>query len=177
MFGSITAGVSLYLYRIRKDKLELSKITFTDELSGLHNRHYLKKVSRQLTPDGRYYLCILDIDHFKSVNDKYGHDIGDQVIKRVASVIKSRIRLTDYAFRFGGEEFVVVIKTDSTEQAVRIFDRIREDVARFVQAPKVTISGGVWPVIESVDDAIKQADRLLYMAKEGGRNTILSEAA
>lgn len=177
IFGSITAGVSLYLYRIRKDKLELSKISFTDELSGLHNRHYLKKVSRQLTPDGRYYLCILDIDHFKSVNDKYGHDIGDQVIKRVASVIKSRIRLTDYAFRFGGEEFVVVIKTDSTEQAVRIFDRIREDVARFVQAPKVTISGGVWPVIESVDDAIKQADRLLYMAKEGGRNTILSEAA
>lgn len=177
MFGSITAGVSLYLYRIRKDKQELTKITFTDELSGLHNRHYLKKVSRQLKAHHRYHLCILDIDHFKLVNDKYGHDIGDQVIKRVASVIKSRIRLSDYAFRFGGEEFVVVIKTDSAEQAVRIFDRIREDVALYVQAPKVTISGGVWPVTESVDAAIKHADRLLYMAKEQGRNTILSEAA
>lgn len=177
ILGSLAAGASLYLYRVRKDKLELSKISFTDELSGLHNRHYLKRISQQLPSGGRYHLCILDIDHFKSVNDKYGHDIGDQVIKRVASVIKSRIRLSDYAFRYGGEEFVLVIKTDAISQAISIADRIRQDVARFVQAPNVTISGGVWPVLESVDEAIKQADKLLYLAKEGGRDTIVSQAA
>lgn len=177
LLGSITAGVSLYLYRLRKDKLELTKITYTDELSGLHNRHYLKKVSAQLTAQQGYYACILDIDHFKAVNDKYGHDIGDQVIKRVSSVIKSRIRITDYAFRFGGEEFVVVVKTESAQQAVNIFERIGDDVARFIQKPNVTISGGVWPVNDSLDEALKQADVLLYQAKQNGRNLIISQAA
>lgn len=177
LLGSVTAGVSLYLYRVRKDKQELSKITYTDELSGLHNRHYLKKVSAELASQTGYYACILDIDHFKAVNDKYGHDIGDQVIKRVSTVIKSRIRISDYAFRFGGEEFVVLIKTDSAHQALRIFERIREDVARFVQKPNVTISGGIWPISGSLDEALKQADVLLYQAKQSGRNRILSPAA
>lgn len=177
ILGSITAGVSLYLYRIRKDKQALSRITYTDELSGLHNRHYLKKISTELRGKNGYYVCILDIDHFKAVNDKYGHDIGDQVIKRVSSVIKSRIRISDYAFRFGGEEFVVVIKTESIHQAGRIFERIREDIARFVQKPKVTVSGGVWPISGSLDEALKQADVLLYQAKQSGRNLILSQAA
>lgn len=177
ILGSITAGISLYLYRVRKDKLELSKITYTDELSGLHNRHYLKKVSAQFSAGQGHYVCILDIDHFKAVNDKYGHDIGDQVIKRVSAVIKSRIRISDYAFRFGGEEFVVVVKTESAQQAIKIFERIGEDVARFVQKPNVTISGGVWPVNGSLDEALKQADVLLYQAKQNGRNLIISQAA
>lgn len=177
ILGSITAGISLYLYRVRKDKLELSKITYTDELSGLHNRHYLKKVSAQFSAGQGHYVCILDIDHFKAVNDKYGHDIGDQVIKRVSAVIKSRIRISDYAFRFGGEEFVVVVKTESAQQAIKIFERIGEDVARFVQKPNVTISGGVWPVNDSLDEALKQADLLLYQAKQNGRNLIISQAA
>ncbi|MCE0496072.1 GGDEF domain-containing protein [Vibrio salinus] len=172
MFG-ITAGVTYYLYLLRKEKMALSKITYTDQLSGLNNRHYLSKIKNRITTDGNYYLCILDIDHFKKVNDKYGHDIGDQVIRRVATVIKSKIRFSDYAIRFGGEEFLVILKTNSKEDAANIIERIRAGVEQLAQQPSVSISGGLCCLNQPMESTIKCADAQLYKAKESGRNLIV----
>ncbi|WP_260258366.1 GGDEF domain-containing protein [Vibrio intestinalis] len=170
-----TIGISYFLYRTRKDKQELTKMTYTDELSGLHNRHYLNKVNKQSLKPNKYYLAVFDIDHFKRVNDKYGHDIGDQVIRRVAQAIKRRIRISDFAFRMGGEEFLVVVKTDCVEVASQIFERIRLDVAEMESAPKVTISGGASRLVSGLGQSIKQADSMLYQAKDQGRNQICLE--
>jgi diguanylate cyclase (GGDEF)-like protein len=167
-----TVGISLYLRQLRKEKRILKQISFTDQLSGLHNRHYLMHIAKKVENDGHYYVCIFDIDHFKKINDCYGHDIGDQVIKRVASVIKSRIRITDYTFRIGGEEFLILIKTDNKEYAINIAERIRHDIETMAQKPNITISGGICCLSASLNETIKCADELLYSAKEGGRNTI-----
>lgn len=171
-----TIGISYFLYRTRKDKQELTKMTYTDELSGLHNRHYLNKVTRQSLKPNKYYLAVFDIDHFKLVNDKYGHDIGDQVIRRVAQVIKRRIRISDFAFRIGGEEFLVLVKTDCAEVASQIFERIRLDVAEMESAPQVTISGGASRLASGLGESIKRADNLLYQAKNLGRNCVCFES-
>ncbi|WP_407832972.1 diguanylate cyclase [Vibrio rotiferianus] len=174
--GAFAIGISYYLYLVRHDKRELSKITYQDELSGLYNRHYLKKVQKQTLKENAYFVGMIDIDHFKSVNDTYGHDIGDQVIKRVSAMIKSRIRISDYAFRVGGEEFVVMIKTDSKEVAHSIFERIRKDIANTNTVPKVTVSCGVSPVEHCLQQSIKSADALLYLAKNNGRNQVKDAA-
>ncbi|WP_254230452.1 GGDEF domain-containing protein [Vibrio coralliilyticus] len=168
----ISVGASYYLYKLRQERRELNKITYTDQLSGLHNRHYLQKVEQQSLASKGYFIGIFDIDHFKAVNDKYGHDVGDQVIKRVAAIIKSRIRVADYAFRIGGEEFVVLINTTSVQDAKQVMNRIRIDVSQFTQAPNVTISGGIHRVVGTIPQSLKKADALLYKAKESGRNVI-----
>ncbi|WP_070966972.1 GGDEF domain-containing protein [Vibrio sonorensis] len=165
-------GGSYYLYKLHSEKKELSKISYIDALSGLHNRHYLQKIEKQQVVGKDYYVAIFDIDHFKSVNDKYGHDVGDQVIKRVANIIKSRIRVSDYAFRIGGEEFVVLVKTHSENSAQAIFNRIRTDTERLTHAPSVTISGGYVCVSSTLTKALKKADEFLYQAKKSGRNLV-----
>ncbi|WP_252031312.1 GGDEF domain-containing protein [Vibrio sp. SCSIO 43135] len=169
---TLASGCGYYLYKFRREHQALSKISYQDELSGLYNRHYLRKLEQRSTLRHQSYVGIFDIDHFKQVNDKYGHDIGDQVIKRVAQAIKVRIRDSDYAFRFGGEEFVVIIHTDSKSIAAQIFERIRTDIASMNQAPNVTISGGFSPVVSSLPQSLKQADQMLYKAKQGGRNKL-----
>lgn len=152
---STTIGISYYLYHLRKEKQALSKI------------------KNRISTDGNYYLCIFDIDHFKKVNDKYGHDVGDQVIRRVAGIIKSKLRFSDYSFRFGGEEFLVIIKALSQEEAIALVDKIRLDVEQLAQKPSVSISGGLCCINKPIDIVIKCADAQLYQAKESGRNLII----
>jgi len=170
---SITVGFSYYLFHLRKEKLALAKITYTDQLSGLYNRHYLSKIKTHIPANGKYYFCLLDIDHFKKVNDKYGHDVGDQVIKRVANVIKSRIKLSDYAFRFGGEEFLIILKNNTQKHAIATVEHIRYDIENIIQEPSISVSGGLCRLAKSIDDTIKCADAQLYVAKKNGRNLII----
>jgi diguanylate cyclase (GGDEF)-like protein len=165
-------GISFYVIRIRRQKNQLTEISYTDQLSGLYNRHYLQKMTSEIENDGHYHICLIDIDRFKRVNDKFGHDVGDQVIKRVAAVIKTRTRFTDYVFRFGGEEFLLLIKTHSRESAKEIAERIRHDIEHIAQAPMVTISAGLAPINGDLNQAIKTADTQLYKAKHNGRNNI-----
>jgi diguanylate cyclase (GGDEF)-like protein len=170
---ALTVAISLYLRKVRKEKAALRQISFTDQLSGLYNRHYLKHITAKVEKHGQYYVVIFDIDHFKAINDSYGHDIGDQVIKRVASVIKSRSRLLDYAFRIGGEEFLMLLKTDSKEFAINTAERIRHDIETLAQKPNITISGGICHLSHSLSDTIKCADTHLYQAKKEGRNIVV----
>lgn len=170
--GSALVGISFYVYHMRKTRIKLTQMTYCDALSGLYNRHYLTKIIEQISAPQHYWVCMFDIDHFKQVNDQHGHDVGDKVIKHVSHIMKSRIRNTDYAFRIGGEEFIVILNVANLVDALAIVQRIRSDVEYFTAAPQVTISGGLCHFNCPWQECIKQADRLLYEAKQRGRNQI-----
>ncbi|QIA63656.1 diguanylate cyclase [Vibrio astriarenae] len=158
----------------KKRKRELEQISFVDQLSTLNNRHYLDHIEPSILSNDAYHIGIIDIDHFKRVNDSFGHAIGDKVIRSVAQAIKSSIRADDYAFRLGGEEFAVVIKTSDTKVACEAMERIRLKVAECSISPRVTVSIGIAPITKTVKDALSVADQFLYVAKNSGRNQVRS---
>jgi diguanylate cyclase (GGDEF)-like protein len=171
------------LKRTNELLLELSN---TDHLTGLFNRRYLmeslgKEVQRSLRKGGNLSLIILDIDHFKQVNDQYGHLQGDLVLQKVALLLQKELRAYDTAARYGGEEFVAVLPDASLEDAVFVANRVRASVYanRFngtLSQLSLTASLGVAMFsksdCETVDCFIKQADDALYRAKAGGRNRV-----
>lgn len=124
----------------------------------------------------QHWLAVLDIDHFKRVNDQFGHLYGDEVLILVANLMRSSFRPTDKLFRFGGEEFVILLRSTSKEDAKMIFERFRENVARypFPQVGTVTISIGFAHIdpFEPAVGIIGRADQALYFAKSNGRNRV-----
>jgi len=165
--------------------LELSN---TDHLTGLFNRRYLmetleKEVQRSVRKGGNLSLIILDIDHFKQVNDTYGHLQGDVVLQKVALQLQKELRSYDIASRYGGEEFVAVLPDATLAEAVFVAERVRSSVqtVKFSGALSplsITVSMGVasFPTANcsTVDDFIKLADDALYRAKANGRNRVES---
>jgi diguanylate cyclase (GGDEF)-like protein len=163
--------------------LELSN---TDHLTGLFNRRYMmealdKEVHRSIRKGGNLSLIMLDIDHFKQVNDGFGHLQGDVVLQKVALQLQKELRSYDCAARYGGEEFVAILPDSSLKEAVFVADRIRLAVqgTKFngqLAKLALTVSLGVsWFSTDhatSVDGFIKQADDALYRAKTNGRNRV-----
>jgi len=132
---------------------------------------------RRGAPSGaRYWLAVMDIDHFKRVNDKFGHLIGDEVLLLVARILRGAFRHGDRLYRFGGEEFVVLLQTDTRENAARCFERLRRQMEafRFPQVGSITGSVGFTEVrtIDTSSAAFERADRAVYHAKENGRNQV-----
>ena len=181
-----------YNDRLRDSVHQTIELAVTDPLTGLNNRRYLDKHLKMLfdraVARGRpLSVCITDIDRFKSVNDTYGHDAGDEVLKEFAARIRSTVRGADLACRFGGEEFVVVMPDTLPETAAAVAERLRFVVENqpFVlrqsgTALTVTASLGIASTIHgvaSVEELIRQADRALYEAKHGGRNRVVAAAA
>lgn len=172
-----------YILSMRSERQneKLVKLVSEDTLTGIKNRRsFDEKVVELLTHYKRYpkpsSMLLLDLDYFKNINDQYGHKQGDQVLIDFAKVLKSRIRATDYIYRFGGEEFVVIAKNSSLEDAGNLADSLRkyvqkhEDLAKF----NVTVSIGVSEVLPT-DDAnswFRRADLALYESKSSGRNTV-----
>ena len=153
-----------------------------DHLTGLLNRRGGEDViaregsrSRRFrTPLG---FLLVDIDHFKKVNDAYGHAMGDRVLATVGSTISSTLRGYDHAIRWGGEEICVVLPETSSFQAVRVAERIRAAIAALVipDGPSITVSIGVSELLRNgptPEEAIECADEALYRAKDGGRNRV-----
>jgi len=176
-----------------RDNVQMSvTMALTDPLTGLHNRRYMESHLQTLVDqsEGRgrsMSVMILDIDYFKAVNDSYGHDVGDEVLKEFAQRMRRAIRGIDLACRFGGEEFVIVMPETELSLAMRVGERIRQAVASdpFVtrdgrHAVEVTVSIGV-ATLESSEDTpdsiLKRADQALYAAKRDGRNRVIAEAA
>jgi two-component system, cell cycle response regulator len=163
--------------------LELSN---TDHLTGLFNRRYMmealdKEVQRSVRSGGNLSLIMLDIDHFKTVNDRFGHLQGDVVLQRVALQLQKELRSYDCAARYGGEEFVAILPDSPLKEAVLVADRIRLAVqgTRFngqLSPLSLTASMGVACFSNeqsvTVDGFIKQADDALYRAKANGRNRV-----
>jgi len=121
-------------------------------------------------------ILIFDIDHFKTINDNYGHIEGDLILKELGELIKSLIRTTDIFGRLGGEEFIILFPETNLASAAIIAEKLRKAVEEhiFTNGKNITISIGVGTFIQgtSIDDVIKEADNMLYKAKKGGRNRV-----
>lgn len=161
-------------------------MAITDGLTGLYNRHYLNShlenmIKQSVEKQKPLALMIMDMDHFKSVNDTYGHDAGDAVLKQLSARIIAELRSTDLAARFGGEEFVVLMPETSRDAAIEAAERVRKIVEGkpFILPEGTeltkTVSIGVStlkPVGDNGTDFLKRADEALYAAKHGGRNQV-----
>jgi len=159
-----------------------------DYLTGLYNRRYffdtMRDYEEEIKENGeKFAVAMVDIDHFKKINDTYGHDIGDKVIVALSEILRTSTSHRDIVARFGGEEFCIVLKNINRYSALDIFERIRVEVEQFSFAIdkddflKFTISIGA--VIhnddEAVEESINQADMMLYTAKNSGRNQVVFE--
>ena len=163
-------------------ELQLTQAAMTDALTGLPNRRALREAAKQLLArsahDNKHCLAVFDIDHFKQVNDRYGHDGGDAVLRRFGEVARGLMRETDIIARIGGEEFAALLPKTSVEEALIICERLRLAVAKTPIAfgndlIRITTSGGVATLSEAgIDLAYKQADAALYRAKEAGRDQL-----
>jgi len=160
---------------------ELERLSAIDVLTGAWNRAHLDRVvdaeiARSLRLHQPLSLILLDIDHFKSVNDAHGHAVGDAVLKQLVRVVRSCVRSSDLVFRWGGEEFVVLCPATGFRRAARLAEKLRETVAsrKFPNVEKVTLSLGVAEhlALETSLGWFKRVDGQLYLAKQGGRNRI-----
>lgn len=164
----------------------LERIALLDGLTGAYNRHGLSAIWEGVlrharVSDTNVALLLFDIDHFKSINDRHGHDVGDDVLRETVAVFKARLRASDYVVRWGGEEFLIVLPGASTGQACQIAEALRADLAahEFPVAGGVTGSFGIGSVTTADDfeTALKKADEALYQAKYAGRNRIMLAGA
>src|SRR5580693_859036 len=177
---------------LRKNLDHSLELAVTDQLTGLHNRRYmvgqLGALVAGATRGGDPVGCLLiDIDHFKKINDNFGHDVGDEVLREFAVRLASNVRAIDLPCRYGGEEFVVIMPGTRLEDAERIAERIRRHVAGSpfripggADPLSVTISIGVASTlgIEDTPEALlKRADAAVYEAKSLGRNKVIAKAA
>ena len=157
------------------DSLVLMFSSTTDELTGVANRRRLETYLAETAP---FSIIMMDIDHFKKVNDTYGHGVGDEVLRHFARVTQKAVRPNDLLARYGGEEFTVVCKAN-LEQAVKVAERIRSSIENTpaktsAGAIKITASFGVAEYKEGdTPESVKErADQALYRAKQSGRNKV-----
>jgi diguanylate cyclase (GGDEF)-like protein len=177
------AGVAVsYEYGQRQLRRRLHALADHDPLTGLLNRRGMEKRLVELASFlGRHKvpvtLALLDIDHFKAVNDAHGHDVGDEVLKELAGELKSVFRNSDYIARWGGEEFLVALTNTQLEEGTDVLERLREQIAGSAtfSVPTITLSMGaaLWHAEIDLATALKQADRALYRAKKKGRNVLV----
>jgi diguanylate cyclase (GGDEF)-like protein len=164
---------------IRKLQRRLLEQAITDPLTGAYNRRHMGKRLAEALEKGALVpsaLLLIDVDHFKRINDEHGHDAGDAVLKGIVSVVRSHSRASDLLFRMGGEEFVLLLPGTRDEDAMKIADEIREAIAAapLLDGAKVTASIGVGVAAprDSVESWIKGTDAAMYVAKESGRNRV-----
>lgn len=178
-----------YLSMVTTANRKLRRMATTDPLTGLFNRRHMtylaeKELARFQRSGHPVAFLVLDIDHFKTINDQYGHETGDRVLEEVAAIIKAQLRTQDLVARWGGEEFLAVLPDTGLGSARASAERVREAllahdwIAKTGERIDLTISAGVSELRRSDDlnSAINRADRALYRGKEGGRNRVELEA-
>jgi len=181
----LVASVTTRAQRFR----HLRSVMERDSLTGLINHGVLeheleRELSRAEREQKQMVFAMVDIDHFKIVNDNYGHPVGDRVIKAMTRILTQRLRKTDIVGRYGGEEFGIILPSTTPEQAIKLLDEIRESVSEISYSSDsgpfhVTYSAGlaVFPVHSDVTQIIRAADKALYKAKEAGRNRVVCDDA
>jgi two-component system cell cycle response regulator len=178
--------------RLRASVQQTIELAITDDLTGLHNRRYLdthmKLLIDRASARGRpLSICITDIDRFKLVNDTYGHDAGDEVLREFANRVRATVRGADLACRFGGEEFVIVMPDTTPEMAAIVAERLRLmvegrafGISQEDTVLTITASLGIAtlrPHEDTAEALLKRADTALYQAKNNGRNRVVAAAA
>jgi len=165
-----------------EESLELEKRCSTDELTQLYNRRRINEImTEQYDICRRYYTAssyiMLDIDYFKKINDQFGHQVGDEVLQKIAKFIKSQIRSTDFAGRWGGEEFLIICPNTVLENAALLAEQLRNGFMKLQisTGSAITASFGVGEISsgECTNALIKRIDNALYEAKKNGRNRLV----
>jgi diguanylate cyclase (GGDEF)-like protein len=180
---SITLTLGYFINKSYKLFLKVEELTLIDSLTGIYNRRYLDLFMEKSIPINKktnspLVFMMLDIDHFKKVNDNFGHQCGDEVLKHTSSIINNFVRKSDVFVRFGGEEFAVILPNTEVAEGLIIAERIREAVEKsaFIYKNDVihlTISIGVSSYNrDTAGEFIERSDNALYKAKENGRNQI-----
>ena len=171
-----------FSYVFDKQSERLKKLAITDSLTGAYNRRHLNEMAAQLLETNRRHgrlatMLLLDVDKFKEVNDDLGHTAGDHALVELVRVIKSRIRRVDHIYRYGGEEFVVMLPETTGVEAIKVAEDIRATIEQAIIVPGrvVTISGGLCelPTEGDVDTWLRYGEEALYKAKALGRNRIV----
>lgn len=178
--------VTLLLYEIlitqwRNREQQIRNISHIDPLTGIYNRRKIGKFLRAMHAESTdFAVILLDLDHFKTVNDQYGHDMGDRVLQKVAMILSKNVHENDLVGRFGGEEFIIVLKEKSLEEAINFAEICRSQIENqtFYDGNRskiyCTASFGVSisDQKKSIEFILKQSDRALYLAKQNGRNQV-----
>lgn len=175
------------LLKMRYLYSETEYLSVTDGLTGLYNRrHFEYNIEREFLRTKRYpselSLAMVDIDYFKNVNDTFGHQFGDYVLREISNIVLSSFRKTDMVYRYGGEELTVILTETSLESALIPVERLREAVAKHEfeyngQKTNITVSIGIstnLPSIKTQGELVEYADKSLYRAKQSGRNKVVA---
>lgn len=158
----------------------LLELSFTDKLTGLKNRRYLQeKLEEQIelysSDQQPFSLCIIDIDYFKKVNDTFGHQTGDYVLEKLASILKIHTRKEETIARYGGEEFVLMLPNIDISESKRVAEKLRQSIAHStLESGQITVSIGIATFTPTDSDTtlLQKADQALYVSKKQGRNQI-----
>ena len=179
----VNSRLKLTELELKEKNAQLEKVSITDKLTGVYNRHYLDKaLSEQLALAQRHQrpmsIALFDLDHFKKVNDNFGHLMGDKVLQVFTSLVKSNIRISDVFGRWGGEEFLLIFPETNKQQADLVVNKIRLALEKqvFEEGLKQTVSAGIIEVQadSTLDDLLLLVDQKLYLAKGAGRNQVMS---
>ena len=180
---AVSTFSAIFIHAITVQQQTLQTIAATDTLTGLYNRAVLDNALEQalLQADrsaAPMALLAIDIDHFKSVNDSYGHLEGDEVLRQVGELLRQRLRGSDTVFRLGGEEFLALLFNTDIASAKRVAEDLRQtfESFSFIKDRTITVSIGVASLIrgESADEWMQRADNNLYCAKDAGRNCVIA---
>jgi len=164
---------------------ELNVVARRDSLTGIGNRLALDEAIARLLHQGGlarprpFALILFDLDHFKMYNDEHGHQAGDAALGRIGEILRRATRGSDVAFRYGGEEFLLIVPETDLNGAIAVAERVRVATEEVDDLPPFTISGGValWDPIDGRDPQplLRRADTALYLAKRAGRNRIVAD--
>jgi diguanylate cyclase (GGDEF)-like protein len=180
----VAEAINHYRNKLKRRTKELEILSSTDPLTNVYNRRHFEQMLDLCIYEFQRYrrsfaLIIFDIDNFKEINDHYGHDIGDAILRELAEVVRHEIRRTDLLFRTGGEEFAILLAPVEGEEAHKIAEGLRRSVEmhRFLGRYKVTISVGVSVFLEGDDKATlyRRVDTFMYGSKERGKNRVTSD--
>ncbi len=182
IFGAIVILIILLMYQLVLNYFT-KKSSYVDALTEVYNRTYLREFLRYIDPS-KYHILMIDVDHFKKINDNFGHKAGDHILKEVALILKKLLRSEDKIIRFGGEEFLVFVEKDQKQNdslPINIAHRIKSYIEKYDFSYhgyriNLTVSIGICTKPERFKDinhAIKTADAMLYQAKKEGRNKII----
>jgi diguanylate cyclase (GGDEF)-like protein len=173
--------------QLRKSEAKFRDLAVIDSLTGLYNRHHFyqigqKEVERSLRYHLPLSLIMMDIDHYKEINDQYGHRVGDYVLTQIGQFIQNAVRKIDIACRYGGEEFVILLPETELDQACRVAERIRrtlDEATISLESLSITVTASLGIVDLSTDtplieEMLAKADDAMYQAKEKGRNQIVT---
>lgn len=173
--------------KLKQSNQMLEKLAFYDELTGVLNRRagnasFQVELERCIRKDHNICIAMVDIDHFKAINDTYGHQVGDKVLREVAAILKKTLRPYDVVCRYGGEEFMLIAEINTAAETEQLLERVRKKIAETtipVDDKQISVTASFGALVKTpkshlqMSDLVKQADMALYEAKATGRNRVI----